>query len=349
MFMSGIKSSIIFNNLILCYNCEKVRDGVIMKDYYELLEVHPNASQEIIKKAYATLAKKYHPDTTKFDKDFAKNKMAEINEAYEILSNAQKRSDYDNIYKNSKTHQPQNNTVNEQTEKKPRVNIPPKKNILIIVFIITILIIGYLTTSLSPKIKYAPATNEYLKDPIVISFLPYNPGKALDYIKDFYGELTPDQKIKFNDLVKTLKEKNLNDINNQPIQIPSNKPSIYAVAGNTNKMTSSIRPLQKELSDPNFFDIEKEYTIFGRTLENNKKLYNSKGAMYEVITNDLHLRRTPSVSGEILETLNKGDMLKPDTSKDLFNVNFDNYNWCRVILENGKLGWVSTKYLKLKC
>lgn len=320
-----------------------------MKDYYELLELHPNASQEIIKKAYATLAKKYHPDTTKLDKDFAKNKMAEINEAYEILSDFQKRSNYDNIYKTSEIHQPSNNTINEQTRKKSIVNVPPKKFILVITFVIFIFIIFYFITPPSPKIKYAPATNEYLKDPIVISFLPYNPGKALDYIKDFYGELTPDQQLKFNALVKTLKEKNLSDINNNPIKIPSNKPLIYSVAGNTQKTDPSIKPLHKELSDPNFFDIEKEYTIFGRTLDSNKKLYNSKGAMYEVITNELHLRRTPSINGEILTTLNKGDMLKPDTSKDSYNVNFDNYNWCRVILENGKLGWVATKYLKLKC
>ena len=43
---------------------KKVRDAVIMKDYYAILEVHPKASQEIIKKAYLTLAKKYHPDVS---------------------------------------------------------------------------------------------------------------------------------------------------------------------------------------------------------------------------------------------------------------------------------------------
>ena len=49
-----------------------------MIDYYEVLEVHPKASQEIIKKAYLTLAKKYHPDTTTFDKSFAEQKIKQI-------------------------------------------------------------------------------------------------------------------------------------------------------------------------------------------------------------------------------------------------------------------------------
>ena len=66
-----------------------------MIDYYEILEVHPKASQEIIKKAYLTLAKKYHPDTTTFDKTFAEQKIKQINEAYKVLSNEQLRSEYD--------------------------------------------------------------------------------------------------------------------------------------------------------------------------------------------------------------------------------------------------------------
>lgn len=66
-----------------------------MIDYYEILEVHPKASQEIIKKAYLTLAKKYHPDTTTFDKAYSEQKIKQINEAYRVLSNEQLRSEYD--------------------------------------------------------------------------------------------------------------------------------------------------------------------------------------------------------------------------------------------------------------
>ena len=67
-----------------------------MKKYYEILEVNPKASQEIIEKAYKVLAKKYHPDLQEEQyKELAKQKMQEINEAYEILSDANKRAKYD--------------------------------------------------------------------------------------------------------------------------------------------------------------------------------------------------------------------------------------------------------------
>ncbi|HBT50337.1 MAG: Chaperone protein DnaJ [Caldanaerobacter subterraneus] len=64
------------------------------KDLYEILGVDRNASQEEIKKAYRRLAKKYHPDLNPGDKE-AEQKFKEINEAYEILSDPQKRAQYD--------------------------------------------------------------------------------------------------------------------------------------------------------------------------------------------------------------------------------------------------------------
>lgn len=64
-----------------------------MKNYYEILEVDKNASEEVIEKAYKTLAKKYHPDLQN-DSD-CQDKMRQINEAYEILSNDFKRREYD--------------------------------------------------------------------------------------------------------------------------------------------------------------------------------------------------------------------------------------------------------------
>ena len=78
-----------------------------MKNYYDLLEVSHLASQEVIEKAYKTLVKKYHPDLQNDDihKQEAEQKMKEINEAYDIISNPEKRSSYDQELKNLELEQ----------------------------------------------------------------------------------------------------------------------------------------------------------------------------------------------------------------------------------------------------
>lgn len=64
------------------------------KDYYGTLGVEKNASQDEIKKAYRTLALKYHPDRNSSNKE-AESKFKEINEAYQVLSDSEKRARYD--------------------------------------------------------------------------------------------------------------------------------------------------------------------------------------------------------------------------------------------------------------
>lgn len=63
------------------------------RDYYEVLGVEKSADDATIKKAYRTLAKKYHPDVS--SEDNAEAKFKEVQEAYEVLSDGQKRQQYD--------------------------------------------------------------------------------------------------------------------------------------------------------------------------------------------------------------------------------------------------------------
>ena len=67
----------------------------IMKDYYRILGVPDNASQEGIKKAFRTLAFKYHPDTNPGNEKQAEERFKEINEAYGVLGDRNKRQQYD--------------------------------------------------------------------------------------------------------------------------------------------------------------------------------------------------------------------------------------------------------------
>ena len=66
-----------------------------MKDYYQILGITENASQEDIKNAFRKLAFKYHPDKNPGNEKQAEEKFKEINEAYSILSDAGKRQQYD--------------------------------------------------------------------------------------------------------------------------------------------------------------------------------------------------------------------------------------------------------------
>lgn len=96
-----------------------------MKKYYEILEVNPKASIEVIEKAYKVLARKYHPDLYEGEKKiYAEKKMKEINEAYKILSDdflreqydseIKKETEYENVNKYQKSYK---QTENEKKKK----------------------------------------------------------------------------------------------------------------------------------------------------------------------------------------------------------------------------------------
>ncbi len=63
------------------------------KDYYAILQVHPRAEPEVIEAAYRRLSRKYHPDVS--GQADAGQRMRELNEAFEVLSDPARRSSYD--------------------------------------------------------------------------------------------------------------------------------------------------------------------------------------------------------------------------------------------------------------
>lgn len=87
------------------------------KNYYDILQINQNASPEIIDKAYKTLAKKYHPDLQEENnKKEAEEILKEINEAYEILSDPNKKALYDQNLKNETISQEDYDEIYEENQ-----------------------------------------------------------------------------------------------------------------------------------------------------------------------------------------------------------------------------------------
>lgn len=87
-----------------------------MKDYYRILGVLDDAEDIIIKAAYRALAQRYHPDKWSGDQAQATKRMAEINEAYSVLSDAVEKKKYDEAFFKFKERDKESNNFNDQFE-----------------------------------------------------------------------------------------------------------------------------------------------------------------------------------------------------------------------------------------
>ena len=73
------------------------------RDYYEVMGLARDATQDEIKRAYRKLARKYHPDVSQ--EEHTEERFKEVGEAYEVLKNSEKRAAYDQLGANWKTGQ----------------------------------------------------------------------------------------------------------------------------------------------------------------------------------------------------------------------------------------------------
>jgi hypothetical protein len=112
-----------------------------MKNYYKILGVANKASVTDIKKAYMKNVKETHPDSNPSD-PYANEKMAEVNEAYQTLSDPIKRASYDaTLNQNKNTYSGENSNNSNSTSSKSQMNNSRwnKKNIIIAIVVIIIL------------------------------------------------------------------------------------------------------------------------------------------------------------------------------------------------------------------
>lgn len=156
-----------------------------MKDYYEILEVMPDASLDVIKAAYRTLVKRMHPDNGGVD-NVEKKTIEDINEAYEVLSDSKKRAEYDRKRKADTCSQ--NDTIDkdiyaeeDEDDKNARTKI-----INIIISLIVWIIVQFLDIPRWFEITVAVVLIFVISDCVSLYILRYV--DTLDIIKNKWEE-----------------------------------------------------------------------------------------------------------------------------------------------------------------
>lgn len=129
--------------------------------YYEMLEISETASEEVVRMAYKALARKYHPDVYSGDPLIAEEKMKQLNEAYSVLGNCERRKEYDAQLSVQRGHAAGDTYESYTTNKKVRKNTYRK---ICVVALIVVLIVCAVAFLIQPHVQDI----EYVKDSVVM-------------------------------------------------------------------------------------------------------------------------------------------------------------------------------------
>lgn len=130
--------------------------------YYEMLEISETASEEVVRMAYKALARKYHPDVYSGDPLIAEEKMKQLNEAYSVLCNCEKRKEYDAQLNAQRGYATSNTFESYTINKKIRKNTYRKVCVVALVVVLIVCAVVYFIN------EHHVQDIEYVKDSVVM-------------------------------------------------------------------------------------------------------------------------------------------------------------------------------------
>lgn len=230
-----------------------------MKDYYRILEVSEYASDDVIKNAYKTLSKKYHPDLHKSQYKIFEQKMKEINEAYNVLINPETRKEYDQSLKKEKekpviVNNPYKNNINEsnvytsnKSEKEQKImNSLNLNKIIILAMILSIIVLLFIFVSISKVFNIDDFNIKNVAVGVSENYITQNYGEPIDYdnnvliYENFAIILENEKVIGWIDIYKELNLGERKTINEKDIRIGEPIDKIINKKGNPDVLLKKI-------------------------------------------------------------------------------------------------------------